>query len=94
MARLLSTPARLSMLARSKLTSIVTTILALGSLAYVLLLSNGRAAEDLLGVYIVILAIALNVILVSGVIGPDMKGGAAVLWLQRPVKAVPYYLTQ
>ena len=82
------------MLARSKLTTIITLIVAVGSLAYVLLLSNGRAAEDLLGVHIVILAIALNVILVSGVIVPDMNGGAAALWLQRPVKAVPYYLTQ
>ncbi|MYA10871.1 MAG: hypothetical protein F4Z32_05285 [Gemmatimonadetes bacterium] len=82
------------MLARSKLTAIITLSVALGSLAYVLLLSDGRAAEDLLGVHIVILAIALNVILVSGVIVPDMNGGAAALWLQRPVKAVPYYLTQ
>ena len=89
--RLLPVWARLVLLMRSRLVPLVTLALSVFVLMCLFLMS-GSAVSDLLGSYIGIMILAFNVLLAAELVAPEMNGGAALLWLQRPVSPVRHYL--
>lgn len=80
-------------LLRERRRALVGIVLLLAAASLLMALRSGsRDPQRLVGGTLILVAFALGPILVGGVVSDDLRSGRILLWLQKPVRPLRFYL--
>lgn len=80
-------------LARARLRGLLSLLLLIAVASWIMALRAGsHDPQKIVGGALILLSFAVGPLLVAGTVSEDLTGGAVLLWLQKPVAPVGFYL--